>query len=79
MTVYASRLGETYSVKFGLLLGATMVGIAALSTWTTLGVFLRQYMSDQVKARRSNYILGFLLALVAFDLAFHDQLLSLGN
>ena len=32
MTVYASRLGEKYSVKFGLLLGATMVGIAALST-----------------------------------------------
>ena len=79
MTVYASRLGETYSVKFGLLLGATMVGIAALSTWTTLGVFLRQYLSDEIKARRSNYILGFLLTLVALDLAFHDELLSLGN
>ena len=79
MTVYASRLGETYSVKFGLLLGATMVGIAALSTWTTLGVFLRQYLSDEIKARRSNYILGFLLTLVALDLAFHDELISLGN
>ena len=79
MTVYASRLGETYSVKFGLLLGATMVGIAALSTWTTLGVFLRQYLSDEIKARRSNYILGFLLTLVALDLAFHDELMSLGN
>ena len=79
MPVYASRLGETYSVKFGLLLGATMVGIAALSTWTTLGVFLRQYLSDEIKARRSNYILGFLLTLVALDLAFHDELLSLGN
>ena len=79
MTVYASRLGETYSAKFGLLLGATMVGIAALSTWTTLGVFLRQYLSDEIKARRSNYILGFLLTLVALDLAFHDELLSLGN
>ena len=79
MTVYASRLGEAYSVKFGLLLGATMVGIAALSTWTTLGVFLRQYLSDEIKARRSNYILGFLLTLVALDLAFHDELLSLGN
>ena len=79
MTVYASRLGETYSVKFGLLLGATIVGIAALSTWTTLGVFLRQYLSDEIKARRSNYILGFLLTLVALDLAFHDELMSLGN
>ena len=79
MTVYASRLGETYSVKFGLLLGATMVGIAALSTWTTLGVFLRQYLSDEIKARRSNYLLGFLLTLVALDLAFHDELMSLGN
>ena len=79
MTVYASRLGEAYSVKFGLLLGATMVGVAALSTWTTLGVFLRQYLSDEIKARRSNYILGFLLTLVALDLAFHDELLSLGN
>ena len=56
-----------------------MVGIAALSTWTTLGVFLRQYLSDEIKARRSNYILGFLLTLVALDLAFHDELMSLGN
>jgi len=79
MTVYASRLGETYSVKFGILLGATVIGIAALSTWTTLGVFLRQYLSDEIKARRSNYILGFLLTLVALDLAFHDELLSLRN
>ena len=72
MTVYASRLGEDYSIKFGLLVGATLVGVGAVSTWTTLGVFLRQFLSNEDKARRTNYILGFLLTLVALDLAFHD-------
>ena len=72
MTVYASRLGEDYSIKFGLLVGATLVGVGAVSTWTTLGVFLRQFLSNEDKARRTNYILGFLLTLVAIDLAFHD-------
>ena len=72
MTVYASRLGEDYSIKFGLLVGATLVGVSAVSTWTTLGVFLRQFLSNEDKARRTNYILGFLLTLVALDLAFHD-------
>ena len=72
MTVYASRLGEDYSIKFGLLVGATLVGVGAVSTWTTLVVFLSKFLSNEYKARRTNYILGFLLTLVALDLAFHD-------
>ena len=77
MTVYASRLGDTYLIKFGLLLGATTVGLSAISCWTILGVFLRQYLSDSASAKKINYILGFLLALVAIDLAFHEQILQL--
>jgi len=76
MTVYASRLGDTYVIKFGLLLGATAVGLSAISCWTILGVFLRQYLSNSVKAKQTNYILGFLLGIVAIDLAFHEQIFS---
>ena len=74
MTVYAARLGSTYSIKFGLLVGASFVGLTAVSTWTIMGVFLRKYLSDPARAKKSNYILGFLLSLVAIDLAFHDEI-----
>ena len=77
MTVYAARLGSSYSIKFGLLLGASFVGLTAVSTWTIMGVFLRKYLSDPVRAQKSNYILGFLLSIVAIDLAFHDEILDL--
>ena len=77
MTVYAARLGSSYSIKFGLLLGASFVGLTEVSTWTILGVFLRKYLSDPVRAQKSNYILGFLLSIVAIDLAFHDEILDL--
>ena len=77
MTVYAARLGSAYSIKFGLLVGASFVGLTAVSTWTIMGVFLRKYLSDPVRAKQSNYILGFLLSLVALDLAFHDEILKL--
>ena len=76
MTVYASRLGSEYPVKFGLLLGASFVGLTAVSTWTIIGVFLRKYLSNLGRARQLNYILGFLLSLVAIDLAFHDDILA---
>ena len=76
MTVYASRLGSTYSVKFGLLLGATAVGLSAISSWTVMGVFLRRYLSDSIRAKQFNYALGFLLSLVALDLALHDEIIS---
>ena len=79
MTVYAARLGSSYSIKFGLLLGASFVGLTAVSTWTILGVFLRKYLSDPARAQKSNYILGFLLSIVAIDLAFHDEILDLLN
>ena len=77
MTVYAARLGGDYSIKFRLLVGASFVGLTAVSTWTIMGVFLRKYLSDPVRAKQSNYILGFLLSLVALDLAFHDEILKL--
>ena len=77
MTVYAARLGSAYSIKFGLLLGASFVGLTAVSTWTIMGVFLRKYLSDSSRAKKTNYLFGFLLGIVALDLAFHEQIISL--
>ncbi len=77
MTVYASRLGSAYSIKFGLLLGASFVGLTAVSTWTIMGVFLRKYLSDPSRAKNTNYLLGFLLGIVALDLAFHDEVMNI--
>ena len=77
MTVYAARLGSAYSIKFGLLLGASLVGLTAVSTWTIMGVFLRKYLSDSSRAKKTNYLFGFLLGIVALDLAFHEQIFSL--
>ena len=47
MTVYAARLGSAYSIKFGLLLGASFVGLTAVSTWTIMGVFLENIYQTQ--------------------------------
>ena len=77
MTTYASRLGEEYSIKFGLLAGATIVGLSATSSWMFMGSLLRQFLSDAKKAKITNYILGILLAIVAIDLVFHDELLEI--
>ena len=77
MTVYAARLGSAYSIKFGLLLGASLVGLTAVSTWTIMGVFLRKYLSDSSRAKKTNYLLGFLLGIVALDLAFHEEIINL--
>ena len=77
MTVYAARLGSAYSIKFGLLMGATAVGLGAVSTWTVLGVFMRKFLSDSNKAQITNYALGFLLTVVAIDLVFHDEILEI--
>ena len=76
MTVYSGRIGSDYSIKFGLLVGASFFGLTAVSTWTIMGVFLRKYLSDSARAQKSNYILGFLLSIVAIDLAFHDEILD---
>ena len=77
MTTYASRFGEEYSIKFGLLAGATIVGLSATSSWMFMGSLLRQFLSDAKKAKITNYILGILLAIVAIDLVFHDELLEI--
>ena len=77
MTTYASRFGEEYSIKFGLLVGATVVGLSATSSWMFLGSLLRKFLSDSRRARITNYILGMLLAVVAIDLVFHEQLLEM--
>ena len=79
MTTYASRFGTDYSVKFSLLAGATFVGFSATSSWMLLGSLLRKFLSDSSKAKTTNYILGTLLALVAIDLVFHEELLNLIN
>jgi len=44
-----------------------------------MGVFLRKYLSDPARAQKSNYILGFLLSIVAIDLAFHEEILTFLN
>jgi cysteine/O-acetylserine efflux protein len=77
MTTYASRFGEEYSIKFGLLAGATIVGLSATSSWMFMGSLLRQFLSDTKKAKITNYVLGILLAIVAIDLVFHDELLEI--
>ena len=69
----------TLSVKFSLLIGATFVGFSATSSWMLLGSLLRKFLSDSNKAKTINYILGTLLALVAIDLVFHEELLNLIN
>ena len=76
MTTYASRFGADYSIKFGLLLAATFVGMSATSSWMFLGSLLRKFLSDSKKARITNYILGTLLAIVAIDLVFHEEIME---
>ena len=76
MTTYASRFGADYSIKLGLLLAATFVGMSATSSWMFLGSLLRKFLSDSKKARITNYILGTLLAIVAIDLVFHEEIME---
>ena len=76
MTTYASRFGTDYSVKFGLLLAATLVGLSATSSWMFLGSLLRKFLSDSKKAKITNYVLGALLAVVAIDLVFHYEIME---
>ena len=76
MTTYASRFGADYLIKFGLLLAATFVGMSATSSWMFLGSLLRKFLSDSNKARITNYILGTLLAIVAIDLVFHEEIME---
>ena len=77
MTTYASRFGADYSIKFGLLLAATLVGLSATSSWMFLGSLLRKFLSDTRKARITNYLLGTLLAIVAIDLVFHEEIMEI--
>ena len=79
MTTYATRFGTDYSIKFSLLVGATFVGLSATSSWMFLGSLLRKFLSDSRKAKITNYVLGTLLALVAIDLVFHEELLNAIN
>ena len=76
MTTYASRFGADYSIKFGLLLAATFVGMSATSSWMFLGSLMRKFLSDSKRARITNYILGTLLAIVAIDLVFHEEIME---
>ena len=76
MTTYASRFGTDYSIKFSLLVAATIVGFSATSSWMLIGSLLRKFLSDSRKAKITNYILGTLLAIVAVDLVFHDEIME---
>ena len=76
MTTYSSRFGTDYSIKFSLLVAATLVGFSATSSWMLIGSLLRKFLSDSRKAKITNYILGTLLAIVAIDLVFHDEIMG---
>ena len=76
MTTYASRFGTYDSIKFSLLVAATLVGFSATSSWMLIGSLLRKFLSDSRKAKITNYILGTLLAIVAIDLVFHDEIMG---
>ena len=65
-----------YSIKFSLLVAATIVGFSATSSWMLIGSLLRKFLSDSRKAKITNYILGTLLAIVAVDLVFHDEIIE---
>ncbi len=41
-----------------------------------IGSLLRKFLSDSRKAKITNYILGTLLAIVAVDLVFHDEIME---
>ncbi len=77
MTEYASRVGEGFEIIVLLAATTTAVGIGSVLFWSGAGAMLRRIFSDPTSAARLNLALGSLVAIVAIDIAFHDQIVGL--
>ena len=77
MTVYAPRIGDEFSVIILLAVTTTIVGVGSILFWSGAGAILRSVFSEPKSAARVNLALGLILALVAIDIVFHSQLISL--
>ncbi|OIR11295.1 MAG: hypothetical protein BEU05_00955 [Marine Group III euryarchaeote CG-Bathy2] len=77
MGVYAPRLGAGFGIKLLLAGASAAIGIGSVLFWSGAGVLLKRIFSDPASARRVNLALGAMLALVALDIAFHEQLRAL--
>lgn len=73
-TKYGIR--KTLTLLGGVIPGFFLVGFSTTSSWMFIGSLLRKFLSDSRKAKTTNYILGTLLAIVAIDLVFHDEILG---
>jgi threonine/homoserine/homoserine lactone efflux protein len=77
MTEYASRLGEGFPIVVILAATTTVIGIGSVLFWSGAGAVLRRVFADPKSSARVNLGLGLILAFVAIDIAFHEQLYSL--
>lgn len=74
MGVYAPRLGEAFAIKVFLAGASAAIGVGSVLFWSGAGALLKRLFSDPASAWRVNLTLGATLALVALDIAFHEQL-----
>lgn len=77
MTEYASRVGDGFEIVVLLAATTTGVGILSVLFWSGAGAMLRKFFADPISAARVNFVLGSLVAIVAIDIAFHEQFVSL--
>jgi cysteine/O-acetylserine efflux protein len=77
MTEYASRLGEGFPIVVILAATTTVIGVGSVLFWSGAGAVLRRVFADPKSSARVNLGLGLILAFVAIDIAFHEQLYSL--
>jgi threonine/homoserine/homoserine lactone efflux protein len=77
MTEYASRLGEGFPIVVILAATTTVIGVGSVLFWSGAGAVLRRVFAAPKRSARGNLGLGLILAFVAIDIAFHEQLYSL--
>ncbi len=77
MTEYANRVGEGFEIVILLAGTTTIVGIISVLFWSGAGAMLRRVFADPTSAARVNLALGSLVAIVALDIAFHEQIVGL--
>jgi len=77
MGVYGPRIGSTLSIKILLVFSTTLVGLGSVLFWSGAGVFLSRIFSQPESARKVNIVLGLILAFVALDIAFHENITAL--
>jgi threonine/homoserine/homoserine lactone efflux protein len=77
MGVYGPRIGSAFSIKILLVFSTTLVGLGSVLFWSGAGVFLSRIFSQPESARKVNIVLGLILAFVALDIAFHENITAL--